>query len=325
MSPESRALSAAGQTTSEGTPEGIFAGAPESTSEAGLSVGSPSEAGLHSALYVGKLRHRRFDPLEHDFRYSVFMVYLDLGELDRVFADRWLWSTRRPALGRFRRQDYLPRPGSEHLPLDELVRQLVEERSGRRPEGPVTLLTNLRYYGFGFNPVSFFYCLSPDRQELEAVVAEVHNTPWNETHVYVLSGELEPDQGSRPRARAYEHPKAFHVSPFMGMEARYAWRFTLPTEKLAVHVETSPSFRGEVDQAKNFDATLSLERREMTGSSLAGALLRLPGMSARVVAGIYWEAAKLWLKGAPFYTHPDQAPVQQERAQQEQAQHERAQ
>jgi len=130
---------------------------------------------MHSALYLGSLEHRRHAPRAHAFRYRLFMAYLDLDEIDVVFRGRWCWSTTRAALARFDRRHYLGDPG---VPLDESVRALVTERTGRRPEGPIRLLTHLAYFGYVFNPVSFYYCFAADGRRLEAVVAEVTNTPW---------------------------------------------------------------------------------------------------------------------------------------------------
>ena len=137
----------------------------------------------HSCLYEGTMRHRRFRPVPHAFGYRLFMVYLDLDELDEVFAGRWLWSTTRCALARFRREDHL---GVPTVPLPDAVRALVKERLGFRPTGPVRLLTHLRYFGFVMNPVSFYYCFAADGKQLEAIVAEVNNTPWGERHCYVM-------------------------------------------------------------------------------------------------------------------------------------------
>src|SRR5262245_2484107 len=130
---------------------------------------------MQSAIYHEWLRHRRFAPRAHAFRYRLFMLYLDLAELDVVFRGRWLCSTRRPAPARFDRADHL---GDAALPLDVAVRDLVENRTGRRPRGAIRLLTHLRYFGHGFNPVSYYYCFDADGGDVETVVAEVNNTPW---------------------------------------------------------------------------------------------------------------------------------------------------
>ena len=175
---------------------------------------------MHSAIYHGSLRHRRFAPRPHGFSYPLFMVYLDLTELDTVFKGRWLWSTRRAALARFVRADYLGDPAQ---PLDQAVRDLVESRGGQRPLGPIRLLTHLRYFGYGFNPVSFYYCFDAAGERVECIVAEVNNTPWGERHCYVL------DQAQTAAGHyRYRSVKAMHVSPFMPMDLEYEWHFSGP-------------------------------------------------------------------------------------------------
>lgn len=248
---------------------------------------------MHSALYLGWLEHRRLAPRPHAFRYRLFMCYLDLAELDSVFRGRWLWSTTRRSLARFRRADHL---GDPALPLDEAVRALVAERTGRRPTGPVRLLTHLRYFGYGFNPVSFYYCFDATGRELEAVVAEVNNTPWGERHCYVLEPQVPGAHWLRARSE-----KAMHVSPFHPMALDYDWRIGLPGEALAVHM--SLHARGSAAPPL-FHATLALQRREIGAATLAAALLRFPFMTAQVIGAIHWQALRLWLKRVPVHDHP---------------------
>jgi DUF1365 family protein len=272
---------------------------------------------MESALYLGRVRHRRFAPVPHEFAYGVMLVYLDLAELGEVFAGHPLWSARGFAPAWFRRKDHL---GDPRVPLDTAVRDLVEERTGRRPGGPVRLLTNLRYWGYVMNPVSFHYCWNEEGTAVEAIVADVSNTPWNERHRYVLeAGGLAPRDG----AREWDFAKEFHVSPFHGMEQDYRWRFTAPAETLAVHmenferagmgaaggiVEAGPAGDPAGDDATPvFDATLTLRRREVTGASLTGALARHPFETGKTVAAIYWQALKLWGKRVPVHPHPDDA------------------
>jgi hypothetical protein len=245
---------------------------------------------MESCLYVGRVRHRRFAPVEHAFEFPLFLLYLDLAELDRVFRGRWLWSTRRSALARFRREDHL---GDPSVPLADAVRALVLARSGRRPEGPIRLLTHLRYASFVFNPVSFFYCFDSTGR-LEAVVAEVSNTPWNERHCYVL-----PVDAKDSATHRFANAKEFHVSPFLGMDLDYAWTFQPPGERLAVRIENR-----ERDGRVCFDARLALRRREITGPNLALALARFPLMTLQVMAAIYWQAFRIRRKGAPVFPHP---------------------
>jgi uncharacterized protein len=251
---------------------------------------------MQSCLYFGRVRHRRHggtvDPVSHAFEYRLFMVCLDLGELDEVFRGRWLWSTRRPALAWFRRADHFGDPSGS---LADAVRDLVEQRTGHRPAGPIRLLTHLRYFGHSFNPVSFFYCYDDSGTRLEAIVAEVSNTPWGERHCYVLPRSLARVRGP---VQEFVLDKEFHVSPFMPLEMRYRWRFTDPGARLAVHL------RNEQQGRHVFDATLELERLNISTGALAGVLLRFPFITMKVVLLIYWQALRLKLRGATFHTHP---------------------
>jgi DUF1365 family protein len=248
---------------------------------------------MHSALYRGWLEHRRHQPQRHAFRYRLFMAYLDLGELDTVFRGRWLWSTTRRALARFDRRDHF---GDPALPLDEAVRRLVVEHTGTRPQGPIRLLTHLRYFGHNFNPVSFYYCFDASGRTVHTVVAEVTNTPWGERHCYVLPRA--PEERGALRARS---TKAMHVSPFHPMALDYDWRIGLPGHALGVHMALSPSGGASV-----VDATLALKRVPIAGASLAGVLLRFPLMTMQVAVAIHWQALRLWLKRVPIFDHPTQ-------------------
>ncbi len=247
---------------------------------------------LASALYDGWVGHRRHSPVEHSFRYRHAMLYLDLDELPRVLDAHPLYSARRPALAWFRRGDHL---GPADRPLADCVRDLVAERTGARPTGPVRLLTTLRMLGHAFNPVSFHYCFDPAGERVEAVVAHVTNTPWGESHAYVLGRA--GDDGLTLRDTV---DKAFHVSPFIGMDGTYDWRVSEPGERLLVHIAETGAGGEHV-----FDATLSLERRALTRSELSRALARFPAASLRVLTLIYWNALRLKLRGAPYHRHPE--------------------
>jgi len=251
-----------------------------------------SQPALASAVFEGVVRHRRFAPRPHAFQYRVAQLYLDLDEVDQVLSRRWLWSSNRRNLAEFRRSDYL---GPAEIPLAEAVRQRVASAIGRRPEGPIRLLTHLRYFGLVFNPVSFYYCYRADGVELDCIVAEITNTPWRERHAYVLPAETAECRG---RSLHWSFAKVFHVSPFMAMEHDYHWRFTPPAEDLRVHMRVLRSGLTE------FDATLALQRHELTGALLARVLYRYPMMTAQVVGAIHWQALRLWLRGNPIHDHP---------------------
>jgi DUF1365 family protein len=258
---------------------------------------------------VGTIRHRRFEPIDHAFRYRLFLMYLDLGELPGLLDPFPLFSARRAAPARFRRADFM---GDPARPLDECVREAVAAATGIRPAGPVRLLTGLRYFGHSFNPVSFYYCFDGAGERVEAVVADVQNIPWGERHPYVLArGE------QRGTVISEELEKSFHVSPLMGMDQTYSFRASEPGETLAVHIESRPRADSESAKShlqdefsrtrrpKTFDATLNLRRRELSRRTLAALLARYPAMSLQTVAKIYAQSLRLKLKGAKYHPHPE--------------------
>lgn len=241
-----------------------------------------------SCLYEGTIRHRRFAVREYRFSHRLALAYVDLDELPELLGGRLIAS--RPGLLRFRRRDYL---GGPAVSLGRAVRDAVQAQTGRRPEGPIRVLTQLRSFGHCFNPVSFYYCFDRRGERLEAVVGEVTNTPWGERHCYVLAVE-------RPATAVLggEFDKALHVSPLMGMDHRYVWRLTPPARTLSVHIESHRA------GSLAFDATLALRRRELTRASAARLTARYPLATVRVLALIYAHALRLRLKGVPVHPHP---------------------
>jgi DUF1365 family protein len=250
---------------------------------------------MKSCIYRGQVSHRRFRPVRNDFRYSLFMMYVDLAELDRVFDGYWFWSARRPAPAWFRRADHLGNPA---VPLDQAVRDLVEQDAGFRPSGPIRLLTHFRYFGYAFNPLSAYYCFTPD-EELDAVVLEVSNMPWREMHPYVLTR----GRPVGPGAWRYEFAKEFHVSPFLPPDMQYRCTLAPPGERLTLALENWKGGR------RAFDAHLNFHREPLGHGALARALATDPLATLRVAALIHWQALKLWRKRAPIYDHPRTAPV----------------
>ena len=247
---------------------------------------------MASAVYEGTVSHHRHVPRPHGFRYRMAQLYLDLDEIDTVFQQRWLWSVDRPNLAAFHRRDYL---GPPEQGLADAARDRVHQALGRRPAGPVRLLTHLRYAGYVFNPVSFYYCFAPGGERLDSIVAEITNTPWKERHSYVLGVERADQHG---RALHWRFDKRFHVSPFMAMQREYDWRFTPPADDLHVHMTVLDAGRPE------FVADARLHRRPLDGAALRRVLWRYPLMTAQVIGAIHWQALQLWLKRTPVHDHP---------------------
>jgi DUF1365 family protein len=221
------------------------------------------------------------------------MLCLDLGELDQIFRNHWLWSADKPNLAWLKREDHF---GDPELTIEESVRRLVEEKNGRRPEGPIRMLAHLRYFGHCFNPATFYYCYDRAGRELETIIVEIHNTPWGEVFCYVLDQDM--NMGTSEE-REFTPRKDFHVSPFIDMDIDYRWTFNEPGKDLMVHMEDLEG--GEII----FEADLELERKKISSSNLARMLVSYPPMTMKVVAAIYWQALRLKLKGANFYSHPE--------------------
>jgi DUF1365 family protein len=250
-----------------------------------------------SAVYEGSVYHARHEPVGHAFRYRIFMPLLDLAELPEALDPMPGWTARdggRPFPARFRESDYL-RDGDLSLGLADRARALVAAELGEAPGGPVRLLANPRYWGVGMNPVSFFYLHGNGPGEpVEAVIAEVTNTPWGERRSYVLRA------GSTGLSGGFD--KELHVSPFMPMEQSYQWSANEPGERLSVRLANHEGGR------KVFEAGVELRRREMTPRTMRSLLFRYPPMTAATFGRIYWNAAKLKLKGVPYFRNPRKEP-----------------
>jgi DUF1365 family protein len=242
---------------------------------------------LNSAIYIGEVSHCRFRPVLHFFRYQVAMVYLDLDELDAVARLSSLFSLEKFNLLSFFRSDYL---GDQQIPLKEAVLGEVWAATGERYRGRVCMLSNLRHFGYLVNPITCYYCFD-ETGTLRHVVAEVTNTPWGERQAYVLPSGRHGTTGAW-------FDKAMHVSPFMGMDMRYRWHHQLPDEALKLIIENHDA------DGRLFLGKLHLARHNMNTAAIRHLALKYPFMTFKVVAAIYWQALRLWMRKVPFQRHP---------------------
>ncbi len=251
----------------------------------------------NSALCEGHVTHHRHQPTAHSLRRNLSMVLLDLAEIDQL-NQLYGWSTSKPALMRFKRSDYL----DPHINcLTDAVHQRLNA-AGITPDtqGSIKLLSQLRSWGFSFNPVSFYFCFN-DSNALYAIIAEITNTPWQQRHAYVLAIDSETTHHSHQ----FTFEKRFHVSPFMPMGLDYDWKFSFDSH--AIHINMKLKQESRVI----FNANLSLTQQPLTQRAAFKAWAKYPAQSATTLFSIYWNALRLWLKGTPTYTHPDTIPGKQ--------------
>ena len=254
-----------------------------------------------SAIYEGTVAHRRRTPVDHRLSYRVFMPLFDLDELPALLDRHPLWSARRAAPVRFRAGDYMhddegvgPDGPAE---LADRARALVADRTGSpAPSGPVRLLTTPRFFGVGFNPVSFYFLHDDADGPAQAVIAEVTNTPWGGRHSYAAR-RRDGDSGGGPIEASFS--KRLHVSPFNPMEQTYVLRAGEPGDSLTL------SIANEQDGERIHDAGLSLRRREITRGAMTRLLLTYPPATITTIARIYAHGLRLKLKGVPHYRNPE--------------------
>lgn len=242
---------------------------------------------MNSAIYTGTVTHRRYIPKKHSFTYTVFMSYLDLDELGKIFTNIPFWSdSGKKNIAYFNRNDYL-RPSNK--PLKTLVQETIHKKLNVNHTGPIKMLTHLRILGCCFNPVTFYYCFNATNKKLDYVLADITNTPWNERHQYLI--DLKNNDNM-------QFKKAFHISPFMDMEMDYDWQFSTPNDTLSVKMLANK-------KKCFFKANMLLNKKTINTANTNNMLIKHCFINYKVIWGIYWQAAKLYLKQVPFYSHPN--------------------
>ena len=240
-----------------------------------------------SALYEGSVIHDRSRPRRHRLSYRVFSLLLDIDELNELDQSHALFGYNRRSLISFWDRDHGSGSGA---PLRDWVENQLKD-AGLRPDGgPVRILCYPRILGYAFNPLTVYFCYRRDGA-LTAVLYEVSNT-FNERHTYVI-----PVAGPKNAVIRQSCDKDFYVSPFLPMTCRYHFRITAPARSVKITI------RQEDQDGPLFAASFSGRRSAFSNRTLAAALSGYPAMTFKIIAGIHWEAFRLWLKGLPIYRH----------------------
>ena len=217
------------------------------------------------------------------------MAFFDIESIETLFKKSFLWGVNKNALVSFFRKDY---HGDSKIPLHEAVRNTIKNKTNYLPKGPIRILTNLRYFGYCFNPVSFYYCYNEDDTEVEMIMAEVTNTPWNERHCYFIKNK-------KNKKFKENLKKEFHVSPFWDMDHDYEWFFKEPDNHLSVNMI---NFK---NKKKIFDVNLNLKQTaELNFKNLILYTFKFPFLTLIVFLRIHFQALILLIRGATFYNHP---------------------
>jgi DUF1365 family protein len=246
-------------------------------------IGS-SNTKTESALYKGTVHHQRFVPKVHRFNYRIYLFWLKLSELDQLNQEVKGFSNKQNGFSpvKFLRSDYL---GASEQTLETSVLARMSELNGSELNGDIYFLGQLRTFSWYFSPVNFYF-LRNNEGLYTHMLAEVSNTPWDKRHHYLVD-----------LAKQENCEKAFHVSPFNPMDMMYQWKIKQPDTNLRLHLSC-------IKENKHFEAALNMKREPLTTKTLRSALISIPSMTLKTVAGIYWQAVKLFFKRIPIYMHP---------------------
>jgi DUF1365 family protein len=247
-----------------------------------------------SGLYAGAVMHRRLRPKPHRLSYRIFMLLLDLDEIPALHERLRLFSRGGFNLFSFHERDHADGSGAS---LRDWVETHLASAGIDLHGGAIRLLAMPRVLGYGFNPISVYFCYDRDGYLL-ALLHEVQNT-FGERHTYVIPVAA----GEASATIAQSCAKHFHVSPFMAMGMRYDFRVHPPDEQLSLTIRSADA------DGPMLVAAFTARRQELTDMALLRAFVRTPLLTLKVIGGIHWEALRLWRKGLRLYAKPP-APEQ---------------
>jgi len=239
-------------------------------------------------IYCGSVHHKRLRPRQHQLRYTVFSLLINVDDLEDIARRSWLFGYNRPAPFSIYDRDFGRR---DNTPIAQQVREILHE-AGISPQNlSISLLAYPRVMGYAFNPLSVYYC-AEESGSLRAIIYEVTNT-FAERHCYVVS----PSQAQNG-IYAHSCSKNMYVSPFAALQGNYGFRITRPAKDLLVGVNFRDS---EGPLIKTFFRATA---RPFHDGTLLKLSLSYPLMTFKIIAGIHFEALLLWIKRIPIIGHP---------------------
>ena len=261
----------------------------------------PPNQALKSAFYIGKIFHKRCAPKVHQFTYPLYMMLVDLDEVEQLHHQHWWFSNKRWAPLELKESDYFKGIDQTNAPAQQTkLKQkslLIAQNLGADISNitRVAMLAQLRCFGIYFSPVNFFFLYQDETAKY--LLAEVSNTPWNKKHCYLI--DLQQPQPSQ---------KCFHVSPFMDLNMDYHWQIQAPDEHTSIGIENWRS------QELLFSALFSAKKYSITTHSIFKVLLQWPLVSLSILKGIYWQASKLFIKGVPYISPTNSLNINSKRS-----------
>lgn len=248
-----------------------------------------------SNIYQGTISHRRFSPKNHSFNYSLFMMALDVADVENamdaepvkslgIFGFKWYHPLR------FVEKDYLR---GEPNSLSQRIKDKVLNLNGYADIQKIVMLVQVRSFGIYFSPANFYFCYD-GKNVCTQMLVEVSNTPWNERHYYLIDLLSNSEKVNK---------KAFQVSPFMDLDMSYFWHIKPPSdtsERLSVSIENKRIDNFGSAKDKIFAASLDMTKQPLNKKSLWSIWRQLPLMSVKIVISIYWQALRLFIKRIPF-------------------------